>query len=241
MRFAAFLSIVVVALLLVSSIGAEWNAGFLFADAAATSAAGAAAPTDTVTYYGRLRIPGPYLSHPDSQRSVNQQQPGSILLVNGQHRIQVPTARDGAFAVHQLPYGTYLLQAEYHDFVFPTIRVEVMYREAGGQQGREPLIRTSANDFPVRQLEGSGMEESSPALIPVSGVHQYYIPREQMRITDLLKNPMIIMLLISASLMGMMKLFPEEEVRESQKMSREWQKKLANMATGDREKAVTQK
>ncbi|KPI85983.1 hypothetical protein ABL78_4945 [Leptomonas seymouri] len=198
------------------------------------------AAEETVTYYGQLRLPEAYLRHPDSQAPLNNIQQGSVLLTNGQTSIMVPTARDGSFIVYKLPYGTYLMQVEYHDFEFPTMRVDVMYRETGNGK-REPLLRTSTNDFPVKQVDGTGLEEESPALIPVSGVHQYYMPRQEMRLTDIVKNPMIMMLLISCGLMGLMKLFPEEDLKESQKMSREWQKKLAAKAAAATEKRGTGK
>ncbi|CAJ1014989.1 putative Protein (DUF2012) [Leishmania utingensis] len=183
------------------------------------------AAEETVTYYGRLQMPPAYLRHPDCFQDLNNIQPGSVLLYNGQHHFVVPTARDGTFSVYKLPYGTYILQAEYHDFAFPTVRVEVMYRETSGGN-HEPFIRTLANDYPVNQLEGSGLDEESPAVIPISAYHSYYIPRQQMDLVSLLKSPMVIMLLISALLMGLLKLFPEEELRESQKVTREWQKNL---------------
>ncbi|KAG5476371.1 hypothetical protein LSCM1_04073 [Leishmania martiniquensis] len=198
------------------------------------------AAEETVTFHGLLLIPQPYLRHPDSFEALNNVQPGSVLLYNGRHRFVVPTARDGSFSVYKLPYGTYILQAEYHYFAFPTVRVDVLYRDTG--DGRhEPLIRTSSNDYPVRQLEGTGLDEESPAMIPISAQHMYYIPRQQMDIVSLLKSPMVIMLLISASLMGLMKLFPEEEIRESQKMTREWQKKLMRTVSTNQPAAAAAK
>ncbi|KAG5499507.1 hypothetical protein JIQ42_04980 [Leishmania sp. Namibia] len=218
-----------------------WLAAALLLALVAVSSVPAA--DETVTYYGQLLIPPPYLRHPDSHESLSNIQPGSVLLYNGWHRFVVPTARDGSFSVYKLPYGTYILQAEYHYFAFPTVRVDVMYRDTGNGR-HEPLIRTSANDYPVRQLEGTGLDEESPALIPVASQHSYYIPRQQMDIMSLLKSPMVIMLLISALLMGLMKLFPEEEIRESQKMTREWQKKLvktvsANKPVAAKPRAIT--
>ncbi|KAG5476093.1 hypothetical protein LSCM4_05049 [Leishmania orientalis] len=218
-----------------------WLAAALLLALVAVSSVPAA--DETVTYYGQLLIPPPYLRHPDSRESLSNIQPGSVLLYNGRHRFVVPTARDGSFSVYKLPYGTYILQAEYHYFAFPTVRVDVMYRDTGNGR-HEPLIRTSANDYPVRQLEGTGLDEENPALIPVAAQHSYYIPRQQMDIMNLLKSPMVIMLLISALLMGLMKLFPEEEIRESQKMTREWQKKLvktvsANKPVAAKPRAIT--
>ncbi|KAG5476639.1 hypothetical protein CUR178_03812 [Leishmania enriettii] len=218
-----------------------WLAAALLLALVAVSSVPAA--DETVTYYGQLLIPPPYLRHPDSHESLSNIQPGSVLLYNGRHRFVVPTARDGSFSVYKLPYGTYILQAEYHYFAFPTVRVDVMYRDTGNGR-HEPLIRTSANDYPVRQLEGTGLDEENPALIPVAAQHSYYIPRQQMDVMSLLKSPMVIMLLISASLMGLMKLFPEEEIRESQKMTREWQKKLvktmsANKPVAAKPRAIT--
>ncbi|EPY32838.1 hypothetical protein STCU_02617 [Strigomonas culicis] len=80
-------------------------------------------------------------------------------------------------------------------------------------------------------LSGSGVDEETPLVIPVSSHHTFYVPRQEFSVGMLLKNPMIIMLLISCFMFGMLKLFPEEELKESSKASREWQRNLIKKAT----------
>lgn len=205
------------------------------------SGASAAGSEGTTSFYGMLDLPAAYFQHPDSEDAINRIQPGSVLLHNSHTSIVVPVQKGGAFTVYHLPYGSYLLQAEFHDFTFPTVRVEVQYKEraataedgaAADKKVRVPVIRVTSNDFPVKPLRGSGVDEQSPAMVPPTSVHEYYVPRAQFRATDLLKNPMILMMVISFGLMGVMKLFPEEDMKESQKMSKEWQQKLFNKATG---------
>lgn len=193
--------------------------------ACAQSMAGAT----TTVYYGYLKIPPQYYSHPDSTDPMNQVQPGSVLLTDGTNSIRAPVQEDGSFVVYNLPYGTYLLHAEFNDFIFPTIRVDVQYKERDGGL-RIPVIRTYQNDYPVRPVEGNGIDVDSPAVIPVAGRHEYYIPRENFRLIDVLKSPMIILMLVSFGMLGLLKLFPEEEMKESRKMTKEWQKKMTNMA-----------
>lgn len=193
------------------------------------------------SFYGILELPPSYFQHPDSDAPINRIQPGTVVLHNSHTTLSVPVQRDGTFVFYGVPYGTYLLQADYHDFIFPTVRVDVQYKEkaATAEDGaratpktRVPFIRSFSNDYPVKPLRGSGVDEQSPTVIPSQGVHEYYVPREEFHLLDILKSPMIVMMLVSFGLMGMMKLFPEEDMKESQKMSREWQQKLLNRAAG---------
>lgn len=187
------------------------------------------------SYYGFLQIPQAYFNHEASNDPLNHVQPGSVVLTNGNVVLRAPVQRDGTFTFYHVPYGAYVLEASYHDFQFPNIRVDVQFRE-GDKGERIPVIRTSTNDFAVTPLDGTGVEEDSPAVIPVIGVHSYYFPREQYSIGMLLKNPMILMMLVSVGLMGLMKLFPEEEMKESRRMTKEWGNKMNKMAKGVQER-----
>lgn len=193
-----------------------------------TTVAGEAEADTRPSFYGVLKIPPDYFSTPESQAAFHNLQPGSVILTNGDVSLHVPVSRDGSFVVYRIPYGTYLLQADYHDFIFPTVRVEVQYQVRN--DNRINIIRAQQNDYPVKGLDGTGMEEENPMLIPATGFHAYYIPRPEFNVGSLLKNPMILMMVVSFGLMGLMKLFPEEDMKESQKMSREWQKKMLQKA-----------
>ncbi|CCW64115.1 unnamed protein product [Phytomonas sp. EM1] len=195
-----------------------------------------------VTIYGLLQVPESYFSHPDSQSPLNQVQPGSVLLTSALHTYRVPVQKGGLFVVPLMAYGTYLLQADFHDFIFPTVLLEVQYKERDRTHGqmkgeRVPVVHAYANDFPVRPLDGTGVDDMNPIVIPTEGVHSYYVPREEFHFTEILKNPMILMMLLSFTMFGLVKLFPEEDLKESQKVSREWQNKLVKSSN----KAISNK
>lgn len=81
-----------------------------------------------IPFYGKLDIPTSYFHHRSSHDPINFVQPGSVILVNGEQTLSVPVQRDGSFVIYHLPFGTYLLQADYHDFIFPSVRVSVQYK-----------------------------------------------------------------------------------------------------------------
>lgn len=81
-----------------------------------------------IPFYGKLDIPVSYFHHRTSHDPINFIQPGSVILVNGERTLRVPVQRDGSFVIYHLPFGTYLLQADYHDFIFPSVRVSVQYK-----------------------------------------------------------------------------------------------------------------
>ncbi|CCW70192.1 unnamed protein product [Phytomonas sp. Hart1] len=188
-----------------------------------------------VSLYGLLQVPESYFSHPDSENPLNQVQPGSVLLTSALHNYRVPVQKGGLFVVPRVAYGTYLLQAEFHDFIFPTVLLEVRYIEdeqthRQEKPGRVPVVLAYANDFSMRPLEGTGVDDINPIIIPEEGIHLYHVPRQEFHIMDILKNPMIIMMLVSFAMFGIVKLFPEEDLKESQKVTREWQNKLLSSA-----------
>lgn len=77
------------------------------------------------------------------------------------------------------------------------------------------MIRTVTNEFPEEPLHGSGTDESSPAIIPIMGMHNYYVPREEFSLMSIIKNPMVLMLLMSLGMFALKSMMPEEDVKES--------------------------
>ncbi|ORC87622.1 C15orf24 protein [Trypanosoma theileri] len=183
--------------------------------------------TSTVPYYGRLLIHPNFFNHPDAVNPLWRVQQGEVVLSNAQHSFRVPTQVDGSFVIYDLPYGTYYLHAEYANFVYPNIRVDVTQKTSQGVV--TPVIRTYTNDVLMTPVQGTGLDESSPALIPFASVHLYYTPREQYSVWDFFKNPMIIMMMVSMAMVGLTQLMPEEDRKES---TRELQR-LRRQLTGE--------
>lgn len=186
------------------------------------------AESDTTDYYGLLQVPPSFRHSPHFHDPFYRTQPGSVLLSNGKSDIiRATVGPDGMFVVRNVPYGSYLLQADFYDFVFPTMLVEVQYKK-GEKDSRTPVIHTSRNDYPVTLVKGRGTSAESPAVIPTAGVVSYYIPREKFNPMGLLKNPMVIMLLIGGAMTLMTKFIPEEELKKSRAQSKQMNKMLLN-------------
>ncbi|KAH9598522.1 protein of unknown function DUF2012 [Trypanosoma melophagium] len=185
--------------------------------------------TLTVPYYGRLLIHPNFFNHPDAVNPLWRVQPGEVVLSNAQHTFRVPTQVDGSFVIYDLPYGTYHLHAEYAHFVYPSVRVDVTQKTSQGVI--TPVIRTYTNDGLMTPVQGTGLDESSPAVIPFVDVHSYYTPREKYSIWDFFMNPMILMMMLSMGMVGLMQLMPEEDRKES---TRELQR-LRRQFTGEQE------
>ncbi|RNF12069.1 C15orf24 protein [Trypanosoma conorhini] len=195
--------------------------------AAAGGAEPQQAPPATPAYFGRLSIHPNFFHHPDARNPLWRVQGGEVVLSNGAHLIRAPVHPDGSFVVYDLPYGSYHLHAEFADFIYPTVRVDVTQKTVQGIT--RPIIRTYTNDGAMLPVQGTGLDDASPAVIPLAGTHEYYVPREQYSLWNFLMNPMIILMVVSMGLMGMMQLLPEEDRKES---AREMQR-LRRQLSGD--------
>eukprot|EP00796_Vickermania_ingenoplastis_P009193 gene9193-6470_t len=180
----------------------------------------------TTNYYGVLQVPHQFRRSPMAVDPFYDMQPGEVVLTEGQKIFRASVRKDGTFVVRDLPFGTYLMQADFYDFVFPTVLVEVQYKRT--ETGIRPVIHTTKNDYPVTPLRGAGIDESSPAIIPTAGLVHYFVPREQFSIKALLMNPMVLMLGFGGLTMLMSKMIPEEEKKKSRERNKEMNQTLLN-------------
>ncbi|KAG8340545.1 putative Protein of unknown function (DUF2012) [Trypanosoma vivax] len=205
------------------------------ATASETSGSPAQISLEAVSYYGRLLF-DTNLTHTDGREAeLTRMQGGEVILSNALHTFRVPTKEDGSFVLYNIPYGTYYLHGEYANFVYPTVRVDVTQKTLQGAV--RPHIRTYENGALLRPLRGTGLDESSPALIPFMGMLEYYVPREEYSLWGFVKNPVVLMMILSMVLMGMMRLIPEEERRESMVELQRMRKQLS----GQQDKAVRER
>lgn len=181
---------------------------------------------DAVDYYGRLVVPPEFQFSTASTDSVYRVQPGGVLLTDGQHIHRTTVRNDGVFQVKNLPLGSYLLQADWFDFIFPTMRVDVEWMRTG-KNSTAIVISTSYNEYPVRLTSGTGREESKPAIITTVGAARYYEPREKFDLMQLIRSPMGIMALVGVGMLILMKMLPEEELKKAQAESKEMKRRLA--------------
>ncbi|XP_013410180.1 ER membrane protein complex subunit 7 [Lingula anatina] len=90
---------------------------------------------------------------------------------------------DGTFSVH-LPSGSYVLEVLNPNHVFEPVRVDVTSK--GKIRGRR-----------VNNVQSSQVQQVPyPLRFKAKGKASYYMPREQWRVTDLLMNPMVLMMVL---------------------------------------------
>lgn len=187
------------------------------------------APVSPVDYYGQLVIPHEYHFLSKANGELNMAQPGAVVLTDGEHLYRSTVKADGSFIVKNLRFGSYLLQADWFEFVFPTVRVDVQWKRTS-MNGTRVEITTYRNEYPVRAVPGSGLDEESAAVIVTVGAVNYYEPRQKIDIMKIVKSPMGLMCLVGVSMMLMMKMIPEEELKKAQAESKAMKKKIAASA-----------
>ncbi|PIO67827.1 hypothetical protein TELCIR_10410 [Teladorsagia circumcincta] len=110
-----------------------------------------------------------------------------VLLNHGEYIGFV--REDGSFVVDNVPSGSYVVQVENVDFVFEPIRVDIT---AKGKIRARKLTLLQPNV--VNQLP-------YPLKLSSREATRYFRKREEWRITDMLMNPMVLMLVVPLVIM----------------------------------------
>jgi len=100
---------------------------------------------------------------------------------------------DGSFIVTNVPPGSYLVEVASPDYAFDPARVEITSR--GKMRARR-----------VNNLGGSAQNVALtyPFRFKAKGMTQYFLQREEWRITDVIKNPMVMMMILPVILIGIL-------------------------------------
>lgn len=91
---------------------------------------------------------------------------------------------DGTFVVHNIPSGSYVLEVMNADFVYEPVRVEI--NSKGKFRARK------VNFIQTSQV----IQVPYPLKLKPMGKYRYFQVREQLRMTDFLFNPMILMMVL---------------------------------------------
>lgn len=132
---------------------------------------------------------------------------GAKVLLNGGEHIALVRA-DGTFEFHELPAGTYVAEPFMVDYVFSPIRIDVSTRERGR----------------IRVTSTTGRQEKLPYPLQIRPERkaEYFQQREPYNFWGLLKNPMVIMMGITAFMVivmpRMMSNMDPEELEEMKRM-----------------------
>lgn len=124
------------------------------------------------------RVFSPEMPFPPANWQVNTK-----LMVNGGENLGF-IKEDGAFTIHNIKYGSYIVEIVNPDYYYEPVRVEI--NSKGRYRARKVnLIQTSQViqvPYPLK-------------LKPMSKI-RYFQVREQWRVTDFLFNPMVLMMVL---------------------------------------------
>lgn len=175
----------------------------------ATAAVAVPAPPVLVDVFGAIKLPGGQSLKTFPQ--LQSQPAASITLHSASVTIKTVAKSDGSFVIHRVPVGIYMLTVEFAHLMYPLVRVSVL-------ETRTNVVRIRAliNDASQSQIDGDGTIDA-PIEISALGRIQYFVPREEYSILSFFKNPMMIMMVVSVGMMGLMKLVPQEELKQQMK------------------------
>lgn len=92
--------------------------------------------------------------------------------------------KDGSFVVHNVPYGSYILEVLNPEYTFEPVRVEI--NSKGKFRARK------VNHIQTSQV----IQVPYPLRLKALGKTRYFQAREQWRMTDFLFNPMVLMMVL---------------------------------------------
>jgi len=151
-----------------------------------------------------------------------------IVLDNG--KFQGGLRRDGSFSIYDVEEGSYILSVVSHDFLFDTLRIDVLSDPKSHPQIRPYVPGTPHNPPSTISL---------PYPIALTPRHKniYFVDRESFDLLAMLRNPMILMMVVTGGLMLAMPYIMKNMDPELASEVRERQAKFANIQnavqTGD--------
>lgn len=126
--------------------------------------------------------------------------------------------KDGSCVLRALPAGSYHIGVRWEQLAFGPLLLDVL-SVSKGKAAAAPSFRMTLklNDASQLVLPGFGDTPQNPLMIPTPGRYNLFVPREQVSILGMFKNPMVIMMVVTAGLVGLMKLVPQEELKKQMK------------------------
>ncbi|TKR68692.1 hypothetical protein L596_030938 [Steinernema carpocapsae] len=142
------------------------------------------APAEAQALYtieGEAAVPADLLPKKFWQRSLR------ILVDHGKYVGFV--REDGKFAIHNIPSGSYIIEVANADYVFEPVRVDISSR--GKMRARR-----------LNVLQPNAVSQIAyPLNLVARQPANYFRKREELRVTDMLMNPMVLMVAVPLVLM----------------------------------------
>ncbi|EFO16430.1 hypothetical protein LOAG_12076 [Loa loa] len=181
---------------------------------------------------------------PESFTTQNGNMSPSRVLVNYDFKHVAFVRQDGWFVISGVPPGSYIIEISNIDYAFEPVRVDI----------------TSKGKIRARRLNllQPSLVSSLPYPLRLNAVHQinYFRPREEWHLTDMLTNPMVLMMVVPLVLLvilpklvnandpevkkEMAKTMPQMDVPDVSEMLASWlggnPKKTRRTATGNKKR-----
>uniref|UniRef100_A0A8R1XXG3 DUF2012 domain-containing protein n=1 Tax=Onchocerca volvulus TaxID=6282 RepID=A0A8R1XXG3_ONCVO len=202
----------------------------------------------TVTY----KIEGQII-FPESFIPQNGKLSPSRVLLNYNFKHIAFVRYDGSFVVSGVPPGSYIIQISNIDYAFEPVRVDITSK--GKIRARRLNLLQMLQVFAPFQ---PSLVSSLPYPLRLNAVHQinYFRPREEWHLTDMLANPMVLMMVVPLVLLvilpklvnandpevkkEMAKSMPQMDVPDVSEMLASWlggnQKKTRRTAAGNKKR-----
>nr|CDQ03969.1 Bm2614 [Brugia malayi] len=162
--------------------------------------------------------------------------PESFTAENGKLSPSQIFRKDGSFVVSGIPPGSYIIEISNIDYAFEPVRVDI----------------TSKGKIRARRLNllQPSLVSSLPYPLRLNAVHQinYFRPREEWHLADILTNPMVLMMVVPLVLLvvlpklvnEMTKTMPQMDVPDVSEMLASWfggnPKKTKRTTTGNKKR-----
>ncbi|ORZ18426.1 hypothetical protein BCR41DRAFT_395679 [Lobosporangium transversale] len=114
-----------------------------------------------------------------------------VILSGGEHTAMV--MKDGRFTFPNVPEGSYLLQVESPQYLYPTIKVHVTEKES-----RAYMVSLGAD------WSNNDNSLQFPLTLAPRAAASYFIPREGFKLSHLFANPMMLMMGFSVLMLFLM-------------------------------------
>jgi len=158
---------------------------------------------------GTYRIEGK-VSPPDL-RSLSWSSDVTVLVDGGRRRAFI--AEDNSFSIQGLSSGSFLLEVEHPDYVYEPIRVDI--NSKGKHRARK---NNQVQPSQVTQLP-------YPLRMKPLGRFRYFQKREEWKVTDILFNPMVMMMVLPLLLVTVLPKMMQDP--ETKKEMEEMQAKMS--------------
>ncbi|KAF9430688.1 hypothetical protein BGZ94_004904 [Podila epigama] len=138
-----------------------------------------------------IQISGNLNSHGENANPRDLSSQTRVILSGGEYSAMV--TKDGRFTFPNIPEGSYLLEVQSPQYIFPTLKVVVSDKES------KAYLVTYGADW-----SNNDIQIQFPLSLSPKAHISYFIPREGFKLSSLFANPMMLMMGFSVLMLFVM-------------------------------------